>query len=475
MAALSDSAAVTTTSARRRRWLLKGEGWIIFQRKGESRYLLRYKVANKRKDHKVPRHVDTLAVARAYAEAKLPELLAHGGAPRLSVPLDKPKGLTVREVAQEVRWGSAAKGGWLALRCDQRDRDRLAASTVAADVSNFNAHVLPALGALAVADVDVPRLREFVRGLERKPLAPYTIRNVMASVRTFFDDVKADQIVPLGTNPARDREVVRLIPRGESRAQRRGLKVVIEKAHAEKLLTHPTVPEIARLRYLLGFLTGARDGELAGLTWADVRLDADVPYVAIRKAFALVQKPTRPGETKSTGRTKTRSSNRDVPLHRLCVSALRAWKAKGWVERVGWSPRPNDPVLPSEDGSHSRPDSAANIRSDLRAVGLPDSVGGLNITFHATRATFITWLGQQEVAEAVVQRLVGQTSSSVMAKHYMDIPLERLHRAVEKLSLNLEPGRVIAMPLRVVGGEDVSPTSTVPTTSAGPARRLRRA
>jgi integrase len=49
-----------------------------------------------------------------------------------------------------------------------------------------------------------------------------------------------------------------------------------------KLRTATTTPR-TRVRYLLAFTSGMRDGELSALTWADVDLDAPVPTAAVTK------------------------------------------------------------------------------------------------------------------------------------------------------------------------------------------------
>lgn len=163
-------------------------------------------------------------------------------------------------------------------------------------------------------------------------------------------------------NPCRDPEFVRQgIPR-----RRRSPKPQLTIEIAEKLLTHAELPEHWRVRILIGCTGGLRDGEIAGLQWQDVDLDAAVPVMRVRKAVALV------GEkgTAELGRTKTEGSVRDVPVHPEASRAIRAWKARGWLEWVGRRPKPEDFLLPSEQGCQWRPRSAEMIRTLLLAAGL---------------------------------------------------------------------------------------------------------
>src|SRR2546426_714596 len=80
--------------------------------------------------------------------------------------------------------------------------------------------------------------------------------------------------------------------------------------------------EDRRARYLVGFLAGLRDGEIAALTWADVDLDAATPLVHVTKSVAI----KGPKGFATAGKTKTETSVRTLALHSLAVAALGAWK-----------------------------------------------------------------------------------------------------------------------------------------------------
>ena len=77
--------------------------------------------------------------------------------------------------------------------------------------------------------------------------------------------------------------------------------------------------------------TGLRDGELHGLQWKHVALDADVPHLRVRQQLGTM----RDGEPVTLGAPKTKYSKRDVPLHAAVATWLAWWKAEGWTGYAG--------------------------------------------------------------------------------------------------------------------------------------------
>ena len=108
--------------------------------------------------------------------------------------------------------------------------------------------------------------------------------------------------------------------------------------------------------------------------------------------------------------------------------------------------------FPSSAGEQWRPDSAALLRADLLAAGLPDTYEGHNFTAHATRRSFATWLTEAGVASDTIKRLMGHAAEGVTAQHYAAQNLETLAAAVAKIALDLSTGQVIALPMRAVAG-----------------------
>ncbi|MBK7583141.1 MAG: tyrosine-type recombinase/integrase [Myxococcales bacterium] len=207
-----------------------------------------------------------------------------------------------------------------------------------------------------------------------------------------------------------------------------GARCRVRRGPAPRLLKSEKLPEERRVRYLLAFTSGMRDGELAGLTWTD--LDDSTVRVA-KQVSTRARTPTRP---------KTRYAHRVLPLHPLTAEALKTWKATGWVLLVGRKPQPTDPVFPDQHGHPHRPRSAELLREDLEAAGCPTKYAGeYPIDFHATRRSFASWLEANEVPGDIVDRLLGQAGKSVRKRHYSATDLEVMRKAIETIRLDLQP------------------------------------
>ena len=180
------------------------------------------------------------------------------------------------------------------------------------------------------------------------------------------------------SHPGVRKEVPAGITLAERGGMKRGDKAHLTRDQAERLLTCPAVPEMRKVIYALAMTSGGfRSGELYGLTWADIELDAPIPVVHVTKA--LVEKGEDGWAT--VGKTKTPDAVRDNPLHPLAARSLRAWKAGGWVQRVGRQAKPTDPVFPDEKGEARRPADSANLQADLVKAGVATKYGTVPITF----------------------------------------------------------------------------------------------
>jgi integrase len=95
---------------------------------------------------------------------------------------------------------------------------------------------------------------------------------------------------------------------------------------------------------------GLRRGELVGLDWADVRLDAR--RVAVRQSQPDTQTET----------PKTEAGDRTITVDVETVQVLRAWRRTQLSERVAWGAGWIDlaRVFIREDGSGLRPDHVSD-------------------------------------------------------------------------------------------------------------------
>jgi integrase len=152
----------------------------------------------------------------------------------------------------------------------------------------------------------------------------------------------------------------------------------------ERLLA---VAGVYRPVYLMAVCTGLRRSELAGLLWSDLKLDATVPVVNVRKSIA------KDGKDAS------------IPLHVDLVSALRELRNGAGDEA---------PVF-------TRVPRIERFRRDLKKAGIAyvDSQGRF-ADFHALRKTFDTNLQRNGVSPRVVMELMRHSDIRLTMETYTD-------------------------------------------------------
>ena len=135
--------------------------------------------------------------------------------------------------------------------------------------------------------------------------------------------------------------------------------------------------------YVVAVRTGLRQGELLGLKWEDLNLDASPATLMLRRSLAQ-----KPGGGFYFSATKRRGSRRTILLLDEAADALRAQRELLAKQQLamgeGW--QAHGLVFPSIIGTPMDPSNLhyKHFKPLLRKAGLPD------ITFHDLRHTFAT-------------------------------------------------------------------------------------
>lgn len=166
-------------------------------------------------------------------------------------------------------------------------------------------------------------------------------------------------------------------------------------------LLYRHVPE--RFQLLVKTLagTGMRFGEATALTWDDLRLDADVPYIVVDKAWRKLS-----GGRYEVRSPKSATSIRDVSISPSLADELRAVKRAGdLVFRGGTGGRLGDSRF-HEQGW--RPAVSAARAAGLRKAPRP----------HDLRHSHASWLLMEGVPIFVVSRRLGHASVDITTRVY---------------------------------------------------------
>lgn len=386
---------------------MKAKGWSLFWRPTKKRWVLNYGVAPQRKQRMLPPEVHTKSQATTWARTFLEQLDLEN-----VIPIQRRRrndGPTVSDLAER----------WEKLR---RSDKRLAEATVRDSLRNVTNHVIPAFGPVYAALMEPPTIRKWLRDLSESH-APHTVRNILSSFATMFDDAMAEGWVNLPANPIRHPAVQKERPKAQKLA---GHNVVIHLSlgAAQALLDHLELGLFWRARYAVALTSSLRDGEISGLTWADVSLKERVIHV--RQSFST---------SRTLGRLKTMDSRRVVPMHQCAHDALREWLDTAWARWTARALTPRSPVFPSQRGEHVRLLSARYLRAHLGAVGFPTKYEGHPVDFHATRRSFCTWLADAGVSEQVIGRLMGHKGRTTTEVNYTSRSMQQLREAVANIPL----------------------------------------
>lgn len=180
--------------------------------------------------------------------------------------------------------------------------------------SHLLTHVIPAIGAVQLRDLDYRRINALYHKLEEKGLAPATMSDVASILRSALEDAVVKGLIPknpakMVPKPAHRREEARFMTQEE-------IRWLLEAVKGERL----------EAGFILALHTGMRPGEWLGLPWEAV--DLTVGTVTVRQALH---------EEKGRvfiGPVKTKAALRTITLPKAAVEALRLHRKRQAAERL---------------------------------------------------------------------------------------------------------------------------------------------
>jgi integrase len=273
-------------------------------------------------------------------------------------------------------------------------------------------HIVPALGRKRLHRLTAADVRLFVKRLESAKSPPSTrlVQQVHAVLRNALQAAVREELI--GRNVASLVQVT-----SPNYDVNRRLTV----GEARKLLAVSRDHRLHAL-YVLAVYLGLRRGELLGLQWRDVDLNAGV--IEVRSSLQRVG-----GELRAVT-PKTRSSRRTVPLIGMCGEALRAHREQQNAERagagLGWLD--TGYVFTTSAGTPIEPD---NLRRSWYPVRDAAELGP--VRFHDLRHTCVSLLLDLGAPPHVVREIVGHADLSVTMMIYAHASQEEKRAALGRL------------------------------------------
>ena len=278
-------------------------------------------------------------------------------------------------------------------------------------------HLAPALGALPLTKLRPLHIQEAYGKILAKGLSARTVLHCHRVLREALQQAVRWQLV---TRNAADAVVPPRPQRHETRAL--GPDQVAAILTAASSTRHGTLIELA-------VMTGLRKGELLGLRWDDLDLDAGTLYVR-----QTCQWLPRRGFTFRA--PKTAGSRRSVAIAADTVRVLRRHRAKQAEERLALGAAYNDQnlVFTTPLGT---PIDPSNLRRAWELVVEQAGIG--HVRFHDLRHAHATLLLREGVHPKVVSERLGHSGVGITLDTYSHVLPNLQADAAERLERVLAP------------------------------------
>ena len=249
---------------------------------------------------------------------------------------------------------------------------RIRPSTWDSYARNIRLHVVPALGNERLQSITPAGLNRFYAELLEqgrvgadRGLSPKTVRYVHGIVRKTLADAVRWNLVQRNVADLADPPKVGSAGRAMQTWSAEELRTFLERIAGERLYA----------AYLLAATTGMRRGEVLGLRWRDVDLDA--ARLAVRQSIVSVAYEIKFAEP------KTARSRRSIALDQRTVAVLRAWRKVQLEDRMllGDDYENSGLVFTRDDGRFVHPDRFSQLFDKWR----PRSCAAFGSTIFGTR------------------------------------------------------------------------------------------
>ncbi|MGC8967996.1 MAG: tyrosine-type recombinase/integrase [Thermus sp.] len=256
------------------------------------------------------------------------------------------------------------------------------------------------LGGLRLQAVQPAQVRAVLDALLDRGLSSRTVRKVREKLHALFEEALALELV--ARNPVAPVKVK--APRGgpQERAGR-----TLQREEAALLLraldAHPDPRTALALRLCLA--CGLRKGEVLGLKWEDLDLEAGLLHV--RRAWI------HDGRAPALSEPKTATGRRIVPIPHATLERLKRYR-EWWRERQGHPPPPGAWVFPGERLEAPLSLNAMNraLRRITTRLGLP------RVRVHDLRHSYGSFLLAQGAPLELVAERMGHANPTITLNIY---------------------------------------------------------
>jgi integrase len=327
-----------------------------------------------------------------------PKRKALYGKTRSEVAAKLSKALAARENGLIYDAGKQTVGEYLTRWLSNSVRDTVRQRTYERYESIVRVHLAPAIGKVKLKALTPDHVRGLYREKLDDGLAPRTVLHIHRALSKALKQATDDGLIPRNAAapvkpPRPRREEIRPLNREQVRA-------LFKAAGGDRL----------EALYVVAVTAGLRRGELQGLKWEDLDLEAGT--LQVRRTLS----EPRGGyifEAPKSGK------GRNIRLTQRATAALKEHRKRQLEERIGlgilW--QDHDLVFPSGVGT---PLSGGNLNRAFKALLGRAGLSSM-IRFHDLRHTCATLLLRQGVNPKFVQELLGHRDVSLTLNVYSHV------------------------------------------------------
>jgi integrase len=259
-------------------------------------------------------------------------------------------------------------------------------------------HIVPEVGRVKLKALTPANVRGLYRKKLEAGLSARTVQYVHVTLHKALKQAVRDGLVPRNSTEAvkppqvRREEICPLAPEQ--------VRMLFKAAKGDRL----------EALYVLAVTTGLRQGDLLGLKWDDVDMEAGT--LSVRRTLTTA----KGGPVLSP--PKTKGSRRTVKLSQMALEALRSHLARQLEENgVGSLWRENGLIFASEVGEplDRRDLTTHRFKPLLKRSGLP------KIRFHDLRHTCATLLLSKNVNPKIVSEMLGHATIAITLDTYSHV------------------------------------------------------
>ncbi len=279
-------------------------------------------------------------------------------------------------------------------------------------------HICPAIGKTTLQKLRADHIQALVNSMNRKGLAPSTIKRTMATLNTALKQAVSNQIIMRNPN---DNVIL-------PKMKQKEVEFLSQDEQSKLLAALPDTDNGRMIRFMLG--TGLRASETIGLRWKDIKGDA----FTIRQAITSYSTFDKGKKTAlNVDAPKSTASSREIPLTRTMRALLEEQREKQTEQKlkaigmgIGWDS--SDLVFSTAIGS---PKDIRNLRRELYKAF--DAAALSRRGLHALRHTFATNAIQAGMDVRTLSEIIGHSKIAFTLQIYAHSNMDIKRQALEAM------------------------------------------